>query len=109
MNSSTWYQTSPNNLSLYEVKVTRESKSSVWVSKYGFEHKEKRHSHFAHYWPTLDEAVAQLEKQAEKQFSDAMEEMEEAREVLHAISARKLKARKRYSQELPPPEDQLSL
>lgn len=85
---TTWYQTSPNSLVLYEVKVTRETPSSVWVHKYGLSRKEKRHSQFADYWPTLEEALLVLKKQAQRQYDRASDELKEASEMLEAIQKR---------------------
>ncbi len=93
-----WYLTTPRHLSLYEVKVTRSSESSVWILANGIEHKEKRHSQFADYWPTLQEACDTLRKQAEKQLRHAQEEVQEAEEVLAMIASAKIRVRERHSQ-----------
>ena len=79
---TTWYQTCPRSLVLYEVQVTRETANSVWIAMHSIERKEKRHSHHADYWPTLEEAVAVLKKQAERQLKNASEKVSEAEAVL---------------------------
>jgi len=101
-----WYKTHPHLLSLSEVEVTRHSKDSIWEhcpalfeGHKDLEKKEKKHSNHSDYWPTAEEAVNQLQKQAEKQKDKALEELEEANSVLDAIFSNKLKVRTTLKQE----------
>jgi hypothetical protein len=106
---TTWYQTSPRSLVLYEVQVTRQTANNVWIAMHGIERKEKRHSQHADYWPTLDEAVTVLKKQAERQYKNASEEVSEAEAVLKSIADRTTRLLKRHEVNAPTPENLIVL
>ena len=106
---TTWYQTSPNSLVLYEVPVARQTANNVWIVTHDIKRKEKRHSQRADYWPTLDEAVAVLKKQAERQLKNASEEVSEAEAVLQSIADRTARLLKRHEVNAPTPENLIVL
>lgn len=86
---STWYRISSQSYKVFEARVTRATKSSVWIyvaplfdDQQPIEKKVCRHSSWEDFYETKDEAVAELQKRAHKEKIKLEEQLNEINEFL---------------------------
>lgn len=89
MTYTTWYRASYSSWKIWEVKITRETVSSVWVYRSPLfdnekptERKEARKSTYQEYFPTAKEAYDALKSRAEKKKSDLEKDLAEINDFL---------------------------